>query len=287
MSKRTIVLYHGNCPDGFAAAWACWMALGDDAEYVPCSYGDAPPEVADADVYIVDFSFKRAVMRELAASARTITVLDHHVTAQEDLAGLQDELHNVTVWFDMERSGATLAWRYFHGASPCWLVDYAEDRDLWFHKLPGTKEINAYLSAAPRSFDAYSRAFEAGPEAVRGWGEGCLTWIRYYVDSVKKLARRSRFLGHDDIPVVNAPYTATSEVVGELAEDALFAVGWHVRSDGMTVYSLRSRGDFNVAKLAESMGGGGHVKAAGFQSPWTPQMLACAPMTTAPTEVKP
>jgi oligoribonuclease NrnB/cAMP/cGMP phosphodiesterase (DHH superfamily) len=180
----------------------------------------------------------------------------------------------VEVVFDMERSGATLAWARMHGDKPCWLVDYAEDRDLWRHKLPRSREVNAYLSAAPKTFAAYDKAFEAGPDVVAGWGEGCLTWIRYYVDSVKQLHRRMPFLGYDDIPVVNAPYTATSEVVGELAEDALFAVGWHVRADGKVVYSLRSRGDFSVEALAKTMGGGGHVKAAGFQSSKTPDALA-------------
>ncbi len=121
---------------------------------------------------------------------------------------------------------------------------------------------------------SYTRAWEAGPDAVRGWGEGCLTWIRYYVDSVKGCARRMRFMGHDDIPVVNAPYTATSEVVGELAEDALFAVGWHARADGGVVYSLRSRGDFSVAALALTVGGGGHVNAAGFHSTRLPHELS-------------
>lgn len=276
----TKVLYHGNCPDGFAAAWACWKSLGDAAEYIPCSYGHEPPDVTNATVYIVDFSFKRDVMLRMAAAANHIQVLDHHVTARDDLAGL--DAPGLRVTFDMERSGATLAWQHFHDGAPCWLVDYAEDRDLWRHWLPRSKEVNAYLSAAPRTFSAYSAAFEAGPECVADWGTGCLTWIRYYVDSVKQCARRMQFMGHDDIPVVNAPYTATSEVVGELADDALFAAGWHVRADGTVVYSLRSRGDFNVAELAEKMGGGGHVKAAGFQSPWTPNMLAAAPIQRAP-----
>ncbi len=278
--SKTKVLYHDNCPDGFAAAWACWKALGETAEYIPCSYGHAPPDVTNATVYIVDFSFKRPVMLEMAAAANHIHVLDHHLTARDDLADL--DAPGMRVTFDMERSGATLAWQHFHGVAPCWLVDYAEDRDLWRHKLPLSREVNAYLQAGPRTFEAYDAAWAAGPERVAGWGVGCLTWMRYYVDSVKKGARRLRFMGHENIPVVNAPYTATSEVVGELAEDALFAVGWHVRGDGQVAYSLRSRGEFNVAELAATLGGGGHVKAAGFQSPWTPEMLATAPMQRAP-----
>lgn len=267
---KTKVLYHDNCPDGFAAAWAAWARLGDAAEYIPCSYGSPPPDVAGSDVYILDFSFKRDVMIELTSRAEHVTVLDHHITAEADLSGLADEVPNLIVVFDMKMSGATLAWRHFHYGLECWLTQYAEDRDLWKHELPQSREVNAYLASLPRTFEAYSQAFRRGLSDVASMGEGCLAWVRYYVNSVKKAASRGEFLGHQDIPIVNAPYPAISEVVGELAEDALFAVGWHVRPDGKVVYSLRSK-EYDVATLAVNQGGGGHRKAAGFTSeiyPW-------------------
>lgn len=41
---QTYVLYHANCPDGFGAAWAAWMALGSaDVNYLPCAYGRPLP----------------------------------------------------------------------------------------------------------------------------------------------------------------------------------------------------------------------------------------------------
>lgn len=271
---KTLVLYHANCPDGFAAAWAAWRALGDDAEYIPCSYGHEPPDVTGARVFIVDFSFKRDVMFKLLYQAETITLLDHHITAQQDLADLEHPRFFFT--FDMNKSGATLTWEHFHGDEPCWIVKYAEDRDLWRHALPRTKEVNAYLQAGPKNLRAYDTCYRLGMEAVADMGAGCLAWMRYYIDATKECARRMPFLGHADIPVVNAPYTATSEVVGELAElDGVpFAVGWHQRSSGQVVYSLRSRGDFDVSAIAVLMGGGGHRKAAGFSSERFPWELA-------------
>ena len=57
--RRTLVLYHANCNDGFGAAWAAYTHpdLGPEAEYVPVQYGDTPPDVTEAMVYILDFSF--------------------------------------------------------------------------------------------------------------------------------------------------------------------------------------------------------------------------------------
>jgi len=62
---KTQVLYHANCPDGFCAAWAAYTVFGDDAEYLPVQYGQDPPDVAGNRVYIVDFSYKREVMRRI------------------------------------------------------------------------------------------------------------------------------------------------------------------------------------------------------------------------------
>ena len=67
---RTICIYHANCADGFTAAWAVRQALGSGVEFVPAGYGDEPPDVDDADVVIVDFSYPRAVLERMAKWAR-------------------------------------------------------------------------------------------------------------------------------------------------------------------------------------------------------------------------
>ena len=275
---KPIILYHAKCPDGIASAWAAWKKLGTSAEYQPVQYGEQPPDVTGRDVYIVDFSFPRQVLLDMAEKANRVTLLDHHKTAEADLKDLEHP--KLEIHFDMNKSGATLTWGHFFGGEPCWLVQYAEDRDLWRHALPGSKEVNAYLQALPHDFGTLSQVFEKGLEAAKEAGIGCLTWVRYYVDSTKKLSYQARFLGYDSIPVVNAPYTAISEVVGELSEGHPFAMGWHVREDGKIVYSLRSRGDFDVSALAKTCGGGGHKNAAGFTLdlfPWNLTESAVGP----------
>ena len=102
--KTRLVLYHANCMDGFSAAWAVWKKFGDaDTEYLPAKYGDAPPDVTDRDVVIVDFSYKRDVMLTLNRAANQLLCLDHHKTAEADLKDLP------FARFDMERSGAGMA----------------------------------------------------------------------------------------------------------------------------------------------------------------------------------
>lgn len=269
---RELVIYHGNCIDGFTAAWAVWTRAGDDAEYFPAQYASGGadvelPDVTGRDVVMVDFCTGRDQLLRLKEQAASLLVLDHHKTAEAACAGLDFCV------FDMEQSGAGLAWRHFRGTEPPWLVAYAEDRDLWRFALPDSKAINAYISSATMDFQNWDRmATEPIEEAVLA-GRAVLNYIDRYVLEMSKQARSVAFAGYAAVPLVNAPYINTSELVGHLATDAPFAVGWFQRSDGMYQYSLRSRGAdaVDVSEVAKSYGGGGHKHAAGFSHllpPW-------------------
>ena len=97
----THVLYHANCPDGFAAAWAAWKVLGEAAAYLPVRHGDPPPELPpSAHVAIVDFSYSRATLLEMARRLQSLLVLDHHRSAQDDLRDLP------FASFDLDSSGS-------------------------------------------------------------------------------------------------------------------------------------------------------------------------------------
>lgn len=261
--KEILVIYHGDCLDGFCAAWMAWRKFKDDAEYVPAYYGQEPPDVDGKRVYIVDFSYPRETLVRMAALANGVVVLDHHLTAQKDLEELVAP--ELWVYFDMNRSGAGMARDFFHPGLASWLVDYTQDRDLWRFALPQSKLINAYIGTLKQTFEEYEevhRVLEA-QDAAR-LGAGANAYKEMYVEKMVKHAPRWHFAGHDDIPLVNAPYIGISEMVGALAETALFAVGWFQRSDGKVAFSLRSRGEFDVSEIATRFGGGGHAKAAGF-----------------------
>ena len=87
--KPDICIYHGNCADGFGAAWAVWKRFGDAVEFVPGVYGQEPPAVGGKHVLMVDFSYKRSVLGRMACSAASIVILDHHKTAEADLAAVK------------------------------------------------------------------------------------------------------------------------------------------------------------------------------------------------------
>jgi oligoribonuclease NrnB/cAMP/cGMP phosphodiesterase (DHH superfamily) len=266
LTDYPLVIYHGHCMDGACAAWVARHALLDKGapgvQLHSATYGEAPPHVSGRDVVVVDFSYKRDALIDMARVAKSLRVLDHHKTAQEDLQGLP------FCKFDMNRSGAGLAWDELVGGPRPWLVDYIEDRDLWRFKLPESEVVNSYIQTAGYDLDALAQVALDGLDNALAKGKVAMAVRRSYIDAVKDntlLAKLAPDL--PAVPGVNVPYWGVSEVVGELCEGHPFAFGWHISGTGRAVYSLRSRGDFDVSALAKRWGGGGHKNSAGFNVP--------------------
>jgi uncharacterized protein len=274
LNDRPLVLYHAQCRDGQGAAWVAKRAM-PKAELVPVQHGGLPPYdlVRGRGVYVIDFSWRRAEMKTLILHSRSTVVLDHHQTAQTELAGILEELRQIdqrppgdAIVFDMERSGAGIAWDYFHPTEPRpWVVNYVEDRDLWRFALPSSQEINGYLATK----DYTPEAFDSLPDidSVKALGKGALAAVRSYADAVCSHAFPIT-VGPWVVPSVTACQYAISEVLEQLMDvqpAAPFVVGWWRRADGLFQYSLRSRGEFDVSTVAMGYGGGGHRNAAGFQ----------------------
>ena len=154
-----VVLYHAECMDGFGSAWALWKRF-PDARYVAVKHGFPPPDgLQNQHVVMVDFSYPRAAILQLAEHTASLHILDHHITAQASLADLP------FAYFDMNRSGAVLAWEWAHGQTVPWLLQYVQDKDLWQWHLPFSREISAALASYP--FDLYAGAGRGRSPSIR------------------------------------------------------------------------------------------------------------------------
>ncbi len=260
------VIYHDNCYDGIAAAWAVREGLreqrGVAIEFHGARYGEEPPAVGGAEVIIVDFSYPRDVLEQLFRDASRLTVIDHHKSAEAELEGLP------YCMFDMERSGAGMAWDWYSNKSRRpWFIDYIEDRDLWRFKLPDSQVISDYIQSLPVTLETMDALSTGSQNDARGAGRHIRRYIDLYNEKLLEQAFRAK-LGSYVVWAVNAPYKSASEVAGKLAErdDGKFGVSFFRLADGTWQYSLRSRGDFDVSEVATKRGGGGHAGAAGFES---------------------
>lgn len=285
---KILCIFHGNCQDGFGAAWAVRHALGGDIEFYPGVYQDDPPDVTGRDVIMVDFSYKRPVIEEMAKRCHSLLILDHHKSAEEDLSSLPSALAwddwravhlaegyptsvslRLGVRFDMERSGAGLVWDYLHVEPRPKLIDHIEDRDLWRFKLPKTREVAAAVFSYPYEFELWDSLMSesALPLLVR---EGAAIERKHHQDIANLLpvVQREMVIGGIRMPVANLPLTLTSDAGHRMAVAAggIAACYWDT-PDGR-VFSLRSTDDGpDCQKIAVAYGGGGHAHAAGFRMP--------------------
>ena len=304
---KPLVIYHDNCADGFGAAFAAWLKLGDEAEYVPMSYGkdyslsENTFEFKDRNIYILDFSFPRDIMDMLFAGAKRVVWLDHHKTAFEmwcDGVAIPAEREyyccadDPEIILDNNKSGAMIAFEYFHPDTEVpMLIKHIDDRDRWQFKMEGTKELNAALWSAPWNFQQWKELNESDLVPMYKAGKAILRAHDQNVQSVVKGSARACRLIHvkDQDPswyqthehweaefdvdaaglAANCPPHLTSDVGHELAvQSGTFGLCWTLSKEGLIAKcSLRSNGDYDVSAIAKAFGGGGHRNAAGFEAP--------------------
>ena len=269
-----VVFHHHPCTDGFTAAWAVWLKH-PDATFIPANYGMELPDESvytDQDVYLVDFSMPIGQLLEMTEKAKSVTVLDHHKTAAEDLSGLPrpSSGEKLTAIFDMDKSGARITWEFLHPGQPIpAIVQYTEDRDLWRFRMSGTKPYMALLRNTDFTFEAWGQVAKAG--AVRSISEG-MAIMNADARRVREFAQNAvlemNFMGtkYTAVTCVSIPYFA-SELCHHLLEEFPHAEFAAVSTEGPKeiYYSLRGRGDFDVSVVAREFGGGGHKSAAGFK----------------------
>lgn len=305
--KKPLCIYHGNCADGFGAAWVVRKFFNGEVDFHAGVYQDPPPDVTNRPVILVDFSYKRDVMIELGRKAFGVLLIDHHKSAAEDLKAdnnyvvdfgayqgqidwmrflqncEQDVMENapyarVYSVFDMNRSGAGMAWDFFFPDTPRpQLINHIEDRDLWRFAIPGTRPIQACVFSYPYDFTVWDVLMQADLDRLICEGDAIERKHHKDIAELVKVFRRELCIGGHWVPAANLPYTLTSDaghlmcepyaspnLQGEIVTPP-FAVCYWDTPDGR-VFSLRSQADgMDVSEIAKQYGGGGHKNASGFR----------------------
>lgn len=282
---KPLVIYHANCDDGFGAAFAAWLKFGDEAEYLPATYGDFTwPVVTGRDVYILDFSFPRAEMEHTFTHANKVIWLDHHKTAFEmwcpgfDIEyGWTDWTDNKHITLDNNKSGALLAWEYFWPRAPIpMLIQHIDDNDRWQFKISKTREFTAALRTYPHDFEAWkklrSQTETFGYDDFIASGEAVLRAQSQMLDLTLKATKRpititvstERYEGLAANLSVKVLQSDAGHILA--TESGTFGLLWYQMDNGRVSCSLRSNGDYDVSAIAKWFGGGGHKNAAGFET---------------------
>lgn len=296
---KKLVLYHGNCFDGFASAYVAQSAFaqmqdGATTIFIPVFYNQDPPYQwmdSETEIYIVDFSYPEDVMLKMIDNfASKVVLLDHHEPMFKNLTNLAamcaardprvDKLH---MTLDGKRSGVGLAWDYFFPECEMPLMlQHVEDRDLWSFKLDNTRAFMTNLMSWPMDFCVWADIRqEILGKSVEGSMDSDFTGyenfvreghaqLRAYDQLIETLLQKPLLVGEIDgytVAAVGADYAFASELGNRLCEKYDIAIIHSFNPEskkyGMSLRAEKTK-DVDVASIASKyFNGGGHKPAAG------------------------
>jgi oligoribonuclease NrnB/cAMP/cGMP phosphodiesterase (DHH superfamily) len=289
-SNFDMVLYHGNCADGMSSSWVFWREDVDDRLlYGKCLRDQAPPDVHNLRVVILDFCYSLEETIKMAEQAKKIVIIDHHETSKKLLGKVPK---NVEMIIDTSKSGSQLAWDYMYGSLPPWFVNVIAAHDLWrWNEHPEYKYLSDVLYRRgyyswPKLEELYADTMEHGEEyVIKKIIEQSKKKIQAAAnnsdpedDLVKraiKNAKHNSFLTKYTSPsgkeytvrLVTCDRKIRSEVGNSLCMDCDFAVVWQydlLTNQWWCACRSRADGGVDLTKVVEEHGGGGHVSAASF-----------------------
>ena len=278
LNKIDIIISHKNCQDGTGCvkiAQRFNAAMGyDKPEVVLLSYGKDgyfdTDRAEGKNVIIADYSFDRRTTEHLHEVTNNLLIVDHHVTAKGILKGLDYTI------FDMDKCGASLLWStLFPKEEVPAIIGYIEDRDLWKHRLEDTDHVSYGLRLCPQH-----ELVKLTPETF--FADEWLNSLKHN-GGVVEISNKAYVAGKVSIDISkNWRYATINGVMGVVINNThllsetgnaacvSYGVNYTINyfiTPKEIVFSLRSLGNFDVAELAATLGGGGHTNAAGCSIP--------------------
>ena len=280
-------IYHASCTDGLTAVGiAVQPQQSTDNHFVtvPMSHGTRlnVESLAGKRVCFLDFSVTKDVMVELLKVAEHVTVIDHHISVYNELSEINAP--NFEYVYDVNKSGAGLAWDYFIGTEYPYFVELVQDRDIWTKKFKDTDALSLALRVEEFYFEdmvciiadilAYNKQHPRGVDGetcrLIDKGNSYLEYQKYLVKQIASNAVKATLDDGQEVMKVNCAAGLISDVGSYLSEKNECGVALlYVDNGSLRIYSLRVAADcdYDASAYAKSKGGGGHQRAAGFSVP--------------------
>ena len=265
-APTTLIIYHGDCPDGALAAALLHRALlarGQRAasiEAIGCMPAVTPPRALHAgfrEVYFVDTCPTLSDWNQLVNAGKHVQIYDHHLTAAAPGAVV-----------DHSECAASLVAREY-GLPDSNLVRYVKDFDLYRNELPHTFDVRMMLGRHLHfmaDVELFEKWFDRDFAGICHAGQILRVAHEQVVEDLADRARPSA-LGPHPAWFADCPSRATCSDVANLLALRHGVVGIARRTiAGGASYSLRSvvGVGVDVSAIAAEFGGGGHRHAAGF-----------------------
>ena len=286
---KTICYYHSADFDGKCSAAVVLRTIPDVA-LIGYNYQDlaAPPQFEPGDkVVMVDCSFKRSLMLRLRSEASEFVWIDHHKTAIED--SIEYGYDTINGIRNSSKAACELTWTYYeHGATPL-IVELLGRYDVFDHTDSRTLPFQ-YGSRSEPALDSpqnhyYQFLFEDDSSCERLLIRGAAIWD-YVLQQARVVCSASGTTvrcGGKWWYAVNMPGGNSITARPGVTPDHDGVMVYSRSADGGWRFGLYDeRGITDCGEVAKLFGGGGHLKAAGFQR----RTLQFEPMTSVDSRFK-
>lgn len=220
-----VIVYHSPCMDGFAGFWVAQHylknILGREIIGIPKAIDNIPIDenlYTGKNVLMVDILTKD--YKTILAKAKNLVILDHHKTSKEFLES--DPNYTNYAYFNMDKSGAGLAWEYFFEVKGEYyerfnmkgvnfeITEYGSRRAKYTNNPEGFQEIPDFL-AFIQDRDLYTFKLRNSKD----FNEGLFNWLFAFAgNDIEKKLKCFDELYDDEVPYferdVCCPYERVS-----------------------------------------------------------------------------
>lgn len=296
-NHKNAIVYHDRCVDGTCSLCILHKYLDEngssDTVLIPGNYDNLDNifnhELADRDVFFVDFSLKPQEMELLSKRVKQIKVIDHHdstvsnyqnfLSSASAKDGFQRGLFkpNVELVLDKERSGALMTWDYFYKTPAPKAVQYVSDGDLFDFHLPETRSFYSRVAMNQLTEQSMADLIWASPQKLQQFvDEGNLLQKQYLEMCRKDASTASDLTIRVDNQEWRGDFVVSSREMRNDVAHILYmknhqfvAVLTGFDGDNYSI-SFRSKNHrlhkdtVDVEQLAKKFGGGGHASSSGI-----------------------
>lgn len=295
---KNLIVYHQvkpgvDCPDGICSAWITSKSFNyskfeligetylNNKKYSDPSYA-LPYNPEKKNVYLLDFSYPRHILEMISCSAKSLTILDHHATRMADISAVA---HRILGGYDENECGATFAWKYFFFDTPApWFLKHVRRRDTgadgyYEGETPESEAVGLVISELRRdkvgkeAFSVFDRLCQMSESEVIKEGMPKIEERNLICQQIIDAAVKANYtyrIGDQLVPLVWVPQAVARHysIIGarycRQYQSVPFVV-LRIKGDEFAIHLRSRKGGADVGKIAASMGGGGHVNAAGYQ----------------------
>ena len=210
-----MIVSHGYCPDGLVSAHLACKKYPDAIVHFTTERNMRLdkyfPDVRGARLLILDYCYPFEVLQELASSALSVCVYDHHKTAIEDINSritstheiehicqtVLDEktkvhftLRNLEVLIDTQFCASEIVSNRLQ--IDCSYLHHIRDRDLWEWKHENSRAFSECLYSRGLTFESLKWIESTPLNEVYAMGKKLLEYRDFMVDEIAKKSDRVR-----------------------------------------------------------------------------------------------